>query len=312
MKRIFLTLMLLAFVIVPGNAIARTTYYDNGYNVSGNYQNYTQTYTYANANPNYSYTTSSYKQTQIDALLRQLRVLQAELDRITTSQNKTTSCYRTGCYYNTTISGRVRHIDVAYRNSAAYITIDYINGSNDNFIAGVSNDNDVIDYIVSTTNLSRNDVVTTITFSNAYHYNTTYNGSIREITVTIDNNSNDAVARVRYDNGTTKRYSYSTDNTSTIVSDLADDLNISESAVRNLVEYTYTNNGSSNSNNAGIRSIDVYFNSNNASVTVRFGNNRSTKNYTYYNTSSESSIISKLANDLDVSENTIRGVIDFH
>lgn len=288
MKGIYTALIALAFVLVPASAFAdndrdddRGERHGRG-NAYGHYKNV-----------NYNYSAPVYTSTYINDLIRQLQALQVQLARLNNS------------YTNS--SDDARRIEVVYKNSAAYITIDYTNGDEDDFIAGVDNNADVIDFIISATNLSRSEILSTITFSRSGSNDN--NEDVDSIDVTIDRDDNEAVARVRFEDGDTDTFRYNTDDKDEIVNELSDDLDISKGEVRDIIDYEYDDSGSNNDDD--IADIDVYFSGDDAIVVVRFDDNR-TKNYRYNNEDDEDDIITMLADDLDVSENDIEDVIDFH
>lgn len=288
------------------------------------YQRY---YTYNTTYPAYQ----TYDNTaQINALLAQIQLLQAELSRIQqTSTNNQYYCtgsycttnYNNGYYGNTDVA---RAIDVVFKNSAAYITITYTNGRSEDFIAGgARTTDDVVDFLARSTNLSESNIRSMLSsrsdYSSNYHSNNYYNSThyssnnsdINDILVTVDQNNNSAVARVRYNNGTSQRYNYDSSSQSTIERNLADDLNMSRSSISNLVTYSSTNSYG-NSSSRSLSSIDVSWNANDdATVNVYFTNS-GTATYRYYNSPNQSDVITRLADALGKSESQIRNVISFH
>ena len=278
--------------------------------------------------PTTYYTPTIDRQATINALLAQIAVLQAQLQRMQAQETNNNSCYTVGtaryCYtttnntgynnYNTYGNTDARSISVEYKNNAAYVTINYRNGSNDDFVFATNNNAEVVDFIVQTTHLDRSNINAAITFSKSHSTNSTYYNNNRDgintITVTIDTRNNDARARVRYNDGTTRSYSYSTDVKSRIITDLADDLNISENTVNNLAVFSYSNsrsNVNSNTSLDNISTIRITINVSSADVRVRYDNN-SNSNYTYY-TTSKSTILDRLSRDLDVNRSDLSDFI---
>lgn len=313
MKNTFLAglmMLSLAVAILPVQASAQTMYH--------------RYYTYNTAYPTYNTSYPAYDNSaQINALLAQIQVLQTELNRIQqTSTNNQSYC--TGAYCNTTYNNGyygntdvARAIDVVFKNSAAYITLTYTNGRSEDFIAGgARTTDDVVDFLVRSTTLSDSSIRSLITSrtdsSTHYSHNGYSNSDIREIVVTIDQNNSSAVARVRYSDGTSQRYNYDSSSQSTIERNLASDLDISKSTVSDLVNYNYTNSYGNNTSSQTLSSIDVFWNANDdANVNVYF-HNGSTANYRYYNSPSQSDVVTRLADALGMSESQIRNVISFH
>lgn len=307
-KTLLAGLIMLSFVfaILPAQASATSMYH--------RYYSTNTTYPSSGAYDNTA---------QINALLAQIQLLQAELNRIQqTSTNNQYYCtgsycttnYNNGYYGNADVA---RAIDVVFKNSAAYITITYTNGRSEDFIAGgARTTDDVVGFLVRSTNLSESNVRGMLSSRSDYnnytgtHYSNN-NNNIDTITVTIDQNNNTAIARVRYNNGTSQRYNYDSSSQSTIERNLADDLNMSRSSISNLVTYSSTNSYG-NSSSRSLSSIDVSWNANNdATVNVYFTNS-GTATYRYYNSPSQSDVITRLADALGKSESQIRNVISFH
>ena len=311
MKNTLLALLMmlsLAVGVLPVQASAQTMYH--------RYYTYNTTYpTYNTSYPVYD------NSAQINALLAQIRLLQAELDRIQgQSSNNQYYCTGTNCngynnnngYYGNTAVARA--IDVVFKNSAAYITLTYTNGRSEDFIAGgARTTDDVVDFLVRSTNISESSIRSKLSSRSDYNNGTHYsnNNDINDILVTIDQNNNSAIARVRYNGGTTQRYNYESSSQSTIERNLASDLNMSRSDITDLVTYDYTNSYG-NSSSRSLSSIDVFFNANDdATVNVYFTNS-GTANYHYYNSPSQSDVVTRLADALGKSESQIRNVISFH
>jgi hypothetical protein len=310
MKNAFLSGLLalsLVVAILPVEASANTMYH--------------RYYTYNTTYPTAYQTYPVYDNTaQINALLAQIRLLQVELDRIQATQGNQfcNGSYCTGYvnphnngYYNGDVA---RSIDVVFKNSAAYITINYQNGRSEDFIAGgARTTDDVVDFLVRSTTLSDANIRSMLSSRNDYNNGTHYSrgSNINDILVTIDQNNNSATARVRYNDGTSQRYNYDSSSQSTIENNLASDLNMSRSDVTDLITFDYTNSYG-NSSSRSLSSIDVFWNANDdATVNVYFSNS-GTANYHYYNSPSQSDIVTRLADSLGVSESQIRNVISFH
>ena len=305
MKNAFLSGLLvlsLAVAILPVQASAQTMYH----------RYYTYNTTYPTTYSNYQYDNSA----QINALLAQIRLLQIELDRMQTTQSNQfcTGSYCTGYvnpnngYYNGDVA---RSIDVVFKNSAAYITITYTNGRSEDFIAGgARTTDDVVDFLVRSTNISESSIRAKLSSRTDTSHHTS-SRDISDILVTIDQNNNSTTARARYSDGTSQRYNYDSSSQSTIERNLADDLNMSRSDVTDLVTYDYTNSYG-NTSSRSLSSIDVFWNANDdATVNVYFTNS-GTATYHYYNSPSQSDIVTRLADSLGKSESQIRNVISFH
>jgi hypothetical protein len=299
MKNAFLSglfALSLAVVILPVQASANTMYH--------HYHTYTTYYQ--------QYDNSA----EINALLAQIQALQAELNRIQATapytSNYCTGMYCTGYRGTHYTNSDVAHsIDVVFKNSAAYITITYTNGRSEDFIAGgARTTDDVVDFLVRSTTLSDTNIRSILSSRTDYN-NYSHNNSINDILVTIDENNNAATARVRYNDGTSQRYNYDSSSQYTIVTDLTNDLNISRTEVSNLVTYDYTNSYG-NSSSRTLSNIDVFWNANDDATANVYFSNSGTATYHFYNSPSQSDVVTRLADSLGKSESQIRNVISFH
>lgn len=281
----------------------------------------------------YYYGNTSYSNSQvstrIEALLREVARLQAELARIR-GMNTGGQCYTYGnaeyCYNNdihhgTGGTGDIRTIDVDYRNSAAYVTVEFRTGREREYIVGGADSNsEVIDAMARTLNLSHSQVAALISFDDDdYDDDDDDNDDnddedIDYIRVTIDRDDDEAEARVRYDDGDTDTFSYDTDVKSEIIEELSDDLDIDEDDVEDLVDWDYDDSNDDDNNDDDIEdidSIDATINEDDERTNVRVEwDNGSVSHYTY-NTDDEDEVIEELSDDLDIDEDDIEDIIDF-
>lgn len=277
----------------------------------------------------YYYGNTSYSNSQvstrIEALLREVARLQAELARLrgvdTGGQcytyGYTQYCYNNDIHHGTGGTGDIRTIDVDYRNSAAYVTVEFRTGREREYIVGgADSDSEVIDAMAKTLNLSRNQVAALISFDGDYDDdddNDYDDEDIDYIRVTIDRDDDEAEARVRYDDGDTDTFDYDTDVKSEIVEELSDDLDIDEDDVEDLVDWDYddSNDNDDDDDIEDIDSIDAEIDEDDNRTQVRVEwDNGSVSNYTYY-TDDEDEVIEELSDDLDIDEDDIEDLIDF-
>ena len=310
LSHVLATLMVLGTLLMPAVSSASSYYYPT----------------------TYSYTSSQATAARIQALMDELARLQAELARI---QNFQVNTYTTACTYTTyggyacpqygnsySYSGDTRSVSsitASFTGGAASVVVRYTRGSQDSFLFDARTQEEVIRYTAEQTGISAAAIRSLITFSNdrSYDnwydhssYNTHYSNSrdVDSIRITISDYNNNSSARVRFNDGTTRTYSYSTDVRSSIVSRLANDLDLSTSAVDNLANFSYdTSNSNSNSGLGNIDRIRVDITNSTASVRVTYSNGR-TSNYTY-NTSSHSTILDRLASDLGVNRSSLSDFI---
>lgn len=294
----------LALVILPGGADAQTPYY-------------------------YTPTTSS--NAQIQMLLQELTRLQNELARLK-GTNVPNGCYMAGniqyCFETSYTGGgsyrpdhsyndyyrrdRAREINVEYRNNAAYIEIEYSNGRDEDFIVAADDDEEVIEYILDLTDLPRANIIDVIDFEGDNDDNDRNDDDIRSIDVEIDRDDNEAEATVRYDDGDRDTFDYDTDDKDEIIENLADDLDIDEDEVEDLVDFKYVGDNNSNGDIDDIDSIDVDFRNDNAYVRVEWEDG-DVDSYVYYDVDEdEDEVIERLSDDLDIDEDDLEDFIDWN
>lgn len=275
----------------------------------------------------YYHDSNSSVSSRIEALLREVARLQAEIARMrgTTVGGK---CYTYGyteyCYHNDGYrpiplgTGDVRSIDVDYRNSAAYVTVEYRSGREREYVVGgADSDSEVIDALADVLNLSRSQVAALIDFSGSSDDDDDNDDNDDEdidyIRVTIDRDNDEAEARVRYDDGDTDTFDYDTDVKSEIIEELSDDLDIDEDDVEDLVDWDYDDSHSDDDNDDidDIESIDATVDEDDERTNVRVEFDDNTVRYYTYNTDDEDEVIEELADDLDIDEDDIEDLIDF-
>lgn len=272
----------------------------------------------------YYYGNDNQTNSRIEALLREVARLQAELARLR-GQTSGGQCYTYGyaqyCYDNDINygggigTGGIRSIDVDYRNSAAYVTVEYRNGREREYIVGgADSDSEVIDAMARTLDISRSQVSALISFDDDNEDDDDDNDEedIDSIRVTIDRDAGEADARVRYEDGDTDTFSYDTDVKSEIVEELSNDLDIDEDEVEDVVEWRYDDSG--NRNDRDIDDVDsikatVDEDDNRTNVRVEWEDD-SVSFYTYQ-TDDEDDVIEELSDDLDIDEDDIEDIIDF-
>jgi energy-converting hydrogenase A subunit M len=253
---------------------------------------------------------------QIQALLRQVAALQAELARITGNSSNCYSagrydyCYRPGTNWSST--GDLRSIDVDYKNSAAYVTVEWKNGREREYIVGgADTDTEVITALASLLDLPRAEVAAAIRFSGDWDdedEDDWNDDDIDSIRVTIDRDDDEAEARVRYEDGDTDTFDYNTDVKSDIIEQLADDLNIDEDDVEDLIDWDYNDSGS---NEEDIDSIDATIYEDDERTNVRVEFDDGSVRFFNYDTDDEDEVVEDLADDLDVDEDEVEDLIDF-
>jgi hypothetical protein len=301
MKSLVLGLFVAAMLVVPA-AQARAEHSHGNGNAYGHYKQ------------------SGYSQATLESLFKQIAALQAELARL--------EGYQTGCRtvgnarYCTTYPGgtsnnnssNARSIDVEYRNSAAYVTIEYKNGAEREYtIGGADSDSEVIDALVDVTDLTRSEIVALISFEDNDDSNDddSNDDDIDTIEVTIDRDDNEALARIEYEDGDTDRFTYDTDQKDEIVEELSDDLDIDEDDVEDLVEWEYDDSGSNTTDADDIDSIEADIDEDDERTNVRVEFDNGTVRYYTYNTDDEDEVIERLSDDLDIDEDDIEDLIDF-
>ncbi len=303
-KTLFVGVAALAFMLLPGGSADAATYY---------YPNYYST----------SYTVSH--QAQIQALMEQVKQLQAILTKLQQEQARVRleqPCYISG-NVQYCIQDQYRHgyqntrdeataIYVEYRNNAAYVDIEYRDRRDESFVIAADNDNEVINYLLTLTHLSLQNILDVIEFDgdhyDSHHYSDHHHDNdVRDIDVYIDRDDNESKAIVRYDSGDTETFYYTTDSKSRIVDKLANDLDIDDSDVEDLVDWHYSN--FSDTSLDDITEIRIDISGGKAYVKVEYDDG-DTDRYTY-NTTNKSTIISRLADDLDVDRDDLENFIEW-
>jgi energy-converting hydrogenase A subunit M len=253
---------------------------------------------------------------RIETLFREVARLQAELARLRGGNvggqcytyGNAEYCYRNGYRQRPVASSDIRSIDVEYKNSAAYATVEFRSGREREYtIGGVDSDNEVIDALADALNVPRGHVVAVISFSGSHDDD----DDIDYIRVTIDRDDDEAEARVRYDDGDTDTFDYDTEDKDDIIEELSDDLDIDEDDVEDLIDWNYNDSNSNSYDIEDVDSIDADINedTNKTDVWVEFDNGV-TKHFVY-NTDDEDDVIEELSDDLDIDEDDIEDIIDF-
>lgn len=117
-----------------------------------------------------------------------------------------------------------------------YVVVEFEDNNTERFtLRDETNKSDIVEKIADRLNEDESGIEDVIRF----RYDSSTDGDVNSIEVTIDRGDDEAVARVRYEDGTRDTFSYSTDAKDDIVSELADDLDLRESEVEDLVEYEY-------------------------------------------------------------------------
>jgi hypothetical protein len=296
MKSFLLSIFLASLFLIPAASVSA----DNGIGHAYAYGHYKQ---------------SGYSQATLESLFKQIAALQAQLARLEGYQNECRTVgnarycttYPSGSYNS---SSNARSIDVEYRNSAAYVTIEYKNGAEREYtIGGADSDSEVIDALVDVTNLTRGEIVALISFEDNDDDSNDDDEDIDSIEVTLDTARDEADALVRYEDGDRDRFSFDTDNKDDIIEELADELDLNEDDVEDLIDWEYKNNGGYDVED--IESIDADINEDidRTDVWVDFDNG-STRHY-IYSTDDEDEVIERLSDDLDIDEDDIEDLIDF-
>jgi hypothetical protein len=260
------------------------------------------------------YTTTVSVDAQIQALLREVARLQAELARLRGTagngpcyiQGGVQYCYTTG--YQNGRDDRATDIQVEYKNDAAYIEIEYADGDDEDFVVAADDDDEVVDYILDLTDIPLQNILAVIDFDGNVDDRNDNDEDISDIDVEIDRDDNEAEARVRYDDGDTDTFDYDTDNKDDIIEELADDLDIDEDEVEDLVDWEYVD---SNNNDDDVQDIDVTIDEddNEAEATVIYDNGD--REYYDFNTDNEDDIIEELADELGMDEDDVEDLIDW-
>ncbi|MBX9906369.1 DUF1192 domain-containing protein [Patescibacteria group bacterium] len=99
------------------------------------------------------------------------------------------------------------------------------------------NRDDIIEKIADEINEDEDDVEDIIRFDS--DNDNDYRDDVDSIEVTIDRSDDDAIARIEYDNGSRETFSYSTDDEDYIIEHLADELDMDEDDVEDLIEFDY-------------------------------------------------------------------------
>jgi hypothetical protein len=303
-KFIIASLAALAFIALPGGNAEAATYYPN-YNYQPTYQSY-----------------GASTQTQIAFLMKEITRLQAELARINNTQT-TGPCYMAGniqyCYHTQYPNGynnyggsdRARSIDVDYRNNAAYIEIEYTDGDDEDFVVAADDNDDVIDYILDLTDLPLDNIRAVIDFSDDNDNDN--DEDVEDIDVEIDRDDNEAEAEVRYEDGDRDTFDFNTDDKDEIIKELADELDMDEDDVEDLIDWSYNDSNDDNDHEDidDIDSIEVEFDNDDAEVRVEWEDGE-VDTYTYSNVDEdEDEVIEMLSDDLDIDEDDIEDIIEF-
>lgn len=118
-----------------------------------------------------------------------------------------------------------------------YVEVEFENNNTERFtLHNETNKEDIIEIVADRLNEDEDDIEDIIRFR---YDSSDADEDVDSIEVTIDRNDDESVARVRYEDGTRDTFSYNTDDKDDIVSSLADDLDLRESEVEDLVEYEY-------------------------------------------------------------------------
>lgn len=288
MKRTFIVAALAFVFLIPAGAQAKS--YNHDYQTN--------------------YRSNSTFEREISRLLQEVKRLQAELARLERGGARFGQTCFNGYCFDSRRGGndRADEIDVEYKNSAAYVSIEYTDGDDEDFIiAGAESDNEVIDVILDETDLSLQNILAVIDFSGDADNNN--DDDVEDIDVTIDRDDNEARARVTYEDGDTDTFNYDTDDKDEIIEELADDLDMDEDDVEDLIDFDYDDSDDNNDNLEDIDSIEIDIRNDKAYVRVEFEDG-DVSNYTY-NTDDEDEIIEELADDLNVDEDDLEDFVDW-
>lgn len=302
MKRLLTTLAVIAIVLVPGAVSAKGNDHSlgNGHgkgNAYGHYKNGKQSYTYTTQYGN----GGAYSNAYIADLIRQLQALQVQLEQLQNNNG--------GNYGN--VYGSARSIDVEFKNSAAYVEIDYTNGRSKDLVIAADTENEVVNFLVETTDITRANILAVISYDdndNDDNDNDNDIDDIEDINIEIDRDENEAEARVEYEDGDVDTFDYNTDDEDDIISELADDLDIDEDDVEDIADISYVDG---NNNDDDVDEIDVDIIDGDAHIVVRYEDGRVT-NIRYNDEDDEDDIIERLADQLDMDEDDIEDVTDFN
>lgn len=126
-------------------------------------------------------------------------------------------------------------IEVDIRNGDAHVRVEYDDGDTDTFtIDNETNHNDIIEEIADELDIDEDEVRDIIDWNGSSN-----NDDVDRIDVEIDESSNDADARVEYEDGDVDHFYYDTDDEDDIISELADDLDMDENDVEDIIDFDY-------------------------------------------------------------------------
>lgn len=131
----------------------------------------------------------------------------------------------------------IRRIDVDIRSGDAYVDVRYEDGDRDDFvIENETRKSDIIDEIADELDLDDDDVEDLIRWDDE---DTNDDEDIESIDVTIYEDDEDARARVEYEDGDIKTYSFNSDDEDEIIEELADLLDMDEDDIEDLTDFDY-------------------------------------------------------------------------
>ncbi len=131
----------------------------------------------------------------------------------------------------------IDNITATITEDDTYVEVEFEDNNTERFtLRDETNKVDIVEKVADRLNEDEDDIEDIIRFR---YDSSNRDEDIDSIEVTIDRNDDEAVARVRYEDGTRDTLSYNTDDKDDIVSELADDLDLRESEVEDLVEYEY-------------------------------------------------------------------------
>ena len=165
-----------------------------------------------------------------------------------------------------------------------------------------TDEDDIIEELADELDMDEDDVEDVTTFYTVGTYEVT------DIDVTIDEDDEEAEARVHYRSGHTVTITYDTEDEDEIIEELADDLDMDEDDVEDLVDFDHEN-GSSNDEDVDSIDVTIYDDSRDSRVRVEYDDG-DTDTF-YYDTDDEDEIIEELADELDMDEDDVEDLADF-
>lgn len=201
----------------------------------------------------------------------------------------------------------IRRIDVDIRSSNAYVDVRFEDGERDTFtIHNTTKRSSIIEKIADELDLDEDDVEDLIDWDN-----TSNDEDIEEIEVTIFEDDEEAKVLVRYEDNTTRRFSFNTDDEDDIIKDLARRLDIDKDDVEDLIDFEYEDTDTKRVDADDIDEIEVtiFEDDEEAEALVRYDNGNTDR--FSYNTDDEDEVIEELADDLDLDEDDVEDLIDF-